>query len=127
MWRYAVDTPLLLETIQWLRALTQESKDSEAIAELSRLEYMRAQLEVNKQRRIELFQNCISITNQSLTINSNDVRGLFWKAAAIGKVAEDALPGRLRVHPRSHRRLRSLPLRVIEKEEKGLVLADRSA
>ena len=33
--------------------------------------------------------SCISITNQSLTINSNDVRGLFWKAAAIGKVAED--------------------------------------
>ena len=89
-WRYAVDTPLLLETIQWLRVLTQESKDSESIAELSRLEYMRAQLEVNKQRRIELFESCITIADRALALNANDVRGLFWKAVAMGKIAEDS-------------------------------------
>ncbi|GKS69946.1 TRAP transporter T-component [Nitrosomonas sp. PY1] len=89
-WRYAVDTPLLLETIQWLRGLTQESKDSEAIAELSRLEYMRAQLEVNKQRRMELLENCIATANRALALNANDVRGLFWKAVTMGKIAEDS-------------------------------------
>ena len=88
-WRYAVDTPLLLETIQWLRELTKNSSESAAIAELSRLEYMRAQLEVNKKRRIELFQNAIAIADRALELDSNDVRGLFWKAAAMGKLAED--------------------------------------
>jgi len=88
-WRYAVDTPLLLETIQWLRDLTKNSNESAAIAELSRLEYMRAQLEPNKKRRIELFQNCIAIADRALKLNGNDVRGLFWKAAAMGKLAED--------------------------------------
>ncbi|MCC8995847.1 MAG: TRAP transporter TatT component family protein [Nitrosomonas sp.] len=88
-WRYAVDTPLLLETIQWLRELTKNSSEPAAIAELSRLEYMRAQLEVNKKRRIELFQNAIAIADRALELDSNDVRGLFWKAAAMGKLAED--------------------------------------
>lgn len=88
-WRYAVDTPLLIETIQWLRDLTKNSSESAAIAELSRLEYMRAQLEVNKKRRVELFQDCIAIADQAIELNGNDVRGLFWKAAAMGKLAED--------------------------------------
>lgn len=88
-WRYAVDTPLLLETIQWLRDLTKNSNESAAIAELSRLEYMRAQLEPNKKQRIESFQNCIAIADRALNLNGSDVRGLFWKAAAMGKLAED--------------------------------------
>ncbi|SDW01495.1 TRAP transporter T-component [Nitrosomonas oligotropha] len=90
VWKYAIDTPLLLNTIDWFRDLTRNSRESAAVAELSRLEFMRAQLELDKNRRIQLFENCIAIANQSLALNANDVRGLFWKAAAMGKMAEDS-------------------------------------
>ncbi|MXS83717.1 hypothetical protein ABD07_11540 [Nitrosomonas oligotropha] len=90
VWKYAIDTPLLLNTIDWFRDLTRNSRESTAIAELSRLEFMRAQLELDKNRRIQLFENCIAIADQSLALNANDVRGLFWKAAAMGKMAEDS-------------------------------------
>jgi hypothetical protein len=40
---------------------------------------------VNKQRRIELFESCIAIADRALALNANDVRGLFWKAVAMGK------------------------------------------
>jgi tetratricopeptide (TPR) repeat protein len=90
VWKYAIDTPLLLSTIDWFRDLTRNSRESAALAELSRLEFMRAQLELDKNRRIRLFENCIAIADQSLVLNANDVRGLFWKAAAMGKMAEDS-------------------------------------
>ncbi|MDV6340317.1 TRAP transporter TatT component family protein [Nitrosomonas sp. Is35] len=90
VWKYAIDTPLLLSTIDWFRDLTRNSRESAAIAELSRLEFMRAQLELDSNRRIQLFENCIAIADQSLALNANDVRGLFWKAAAMGKMAESS-------------------------------------
>ena len=90
VWKYAIDTPLLMETIDWFRDLTRNSRESAAIAELSRLEFMRAQLELDKNRRVQLFENCIAIADQALTLDANDVRGLFWKAAAMGKMAEDS-------------------------------------
>ena len=90
VWRYAIDTPLLVETIDWFRELTRNSRESAAIAELSRLEFMQAQLELDKDRRVQLFENCIAIADQALVLNANDVRGLFWKAAAMGKMAEDS-------------------------------------
>lgn len=90
VWRYAIDTPLLIETINWFRELTRNSRESAAISELSRLEFMRAQLELNKARRVQLFGNCIAIADQALALNADDVRGLFWKAAAMGKMAEDS-------------------------------------
>lgn len=90
VWRYAIDTPLLLQTIDWFRDLTRNSQESAAIAELSRLEFMIAQLERDKNRRVQLFERCIAIADQSLALNANDVRGLFWKAVAMGKMAEDS-------------------------------------
>ncbi len=90
VWRYAIDTPLLVETIDWFRELTQNSGESAAIAELSRLEFMQAQLELDKDRRVHLFESCVAIADQALALNANDVRGLFWKAAAMGKMAEDS-------------------------------------
>jgi len=90
VWRYAIDTPLLLETIDWYRDLTRNSQESAAIAELSRLEFMIAQLERDKNRRVQLFERCIVIADRSLALNANDVRGLFWKAVAMGKMAEDS-------------------------------------
>lgn len=90
VWRYAIDTPLLVETIDWFRDLSRNSQESTAIAELSRLKFMIAQLEMDKERRVQLFERCIAIADQSLALNANDVRGLFWKAAAMGKMAEDS-------------------------------------
>lgn len=90
VWRYAIDTPLLVETIDWFRDLTRNSQESAAIAELSRLKFMIAQLEMDKNRRVQLFERCIAIADQALALNANDVRGLFWKAAAMGKMAEDS-------------------------------------
>lgn len=90
VWKYAIDRPLLVQTIEWFRNLTHNSQDSAAIAELSRLEFMRAQLELDKKRRIQLFENCINVADQALALNEREVRGLFWKAAAMGKVAEDS-------------------------------------
>ncbi|MDE2388010.1 MAG: hypothetical protein KGN35_02825 [Betaproteobacteria bacterium] len=90
VWKYAVDTPLLLKTIDWLRELTEHSPESTAIAELSRLQFMQAQLERNKNRRVQLFENCVAVADRALALNKNDVRGLFWKAAAMGKMAEDS-------------------------------------
>ncbi|AEJ00099.1 hypothetical protein Nit79A3_0192 [Nitrosomonas sp. Is79A3] len=90
VWRYAIDTPLLVETIDWFRDLTRNSQESTAIAELSRLKFMIAQLEMDKNRRVQLFERCIAIADQALALNANDVRGLFWKAAAMGKMAEDS-------------------------------------
>lgn len=90
VWRYAIDTPLLIETIDWFRELTGNSRESAAIAELSRLKFMRAQLELDKARRVQQFDKCIAVADQALALNANDVRGLFWKAAAMGKMAEDS-------------------------------------
>lgn len=89
VWRYAIDKPLLMETIHWFREVTRNSRESAAIAQLSRLEYMHAQLENDKNRRVQLFENCVAIADQALALNANDVSGLFWKAAAMGKIAED--------------------------------------
>lgn len=89
-WKYAIDTPRLVETIDWLRNLTRDSRESAAIAELSRLEFMQAQLERDKKRRAQLFEHCIAVADRALILNANDVRGLFWKAAAMGKMAEDS-------------------------------------
>lgn len=90
VWKYAIDTPRLVETIDWLRNLTRNSRESAAIAELSRLEFMQAQLERDKNRRAQLFEHCIAVADRALTLDANDVRGLFWKAAAMGKMAEDS-------------------------------------
>lgn len=90
VWRYAIDTPLLIETTDWFRELTRDSQESAAIAELSRLEFMQAQLELDKNRRVQLFENCIAIAEQALARNADDVVGLFWKAAAMGKMAGDS-------------------------------------
>lgn len=90
VWKYAIDRPLLVQTIEWFRDLTRDSREPAAIAELSRLEFMRAQNELDKKRRIQLFENCISVADQALALNEKEVRGLFWKAAAMGKVAEDS-------------------------------------
>ena len=90
VWKYAVDTPLLLKTIDWFRELTKDSRESAAFAELSRLQFMEAQLELNKNRRVQLFENCIAVADHALALDARDVRGLFWKAAAMGKMAEDS-------------------------------------
>ena len=87
--RYAIDKPFLMETISWFRDLTQNSRDSAAIAQLSRLEFMNAQLETDKDSRMQLFQNCIVIADQALALDANDIGGLYWKAAAMGKLAKD--------------------------------------
>lgn len=90
VWRYAIDTPLLMETIDWFRGMTRDSRESAAVAELSRLKFMRAQLELDKNRRVQQFEKCIAVADQALALNVDDVRGLFWKAAAMGKMAEDS-------------------------------------
>ena len=90
VWRYAIDTPLLVETIDWFRDLSRNSQESAAIAELSRLKFMIAQLEMDKERRVQLFERCIAIADQAIALNPNDVRGLFWKSVAMGKMAEDS-------------------------------------
>jgi len=90
VWRYAIDTPLLMETIHWFREVTRNSQEAAAIVQLSRLEFMRAQLEMDKKRRIQLFERCIAIADQALALDANDATGLFWKAAAMGKMAEDS-------------------------------------
>ena len=87
--RYAIDKPFLMETIHWLRDLTHSSKEPAAIAQLSRLEFMNAQLETDKNSRIQLFKNCIAIADQALSLDANDIGGLYWKAAAMGKLAKD--------------------------------------
>ena len=90
VWRYAIDTPLLVETIDWFRDLSRNSQESAAIAELSRLKFMIAQLEMDKERRVQLFERCIAVADQAIALNPNDVRGLFWKSVAMGKMAEDS-------------------------------------
>ncbi|WP_374565688.1 TRAP transporter TatT component family protein [Nitrosomonas sp.] len=115
VWRYAVDTPLLVQTIDWFRDLTRNTRESAAIAELSRLKFMRAQLELDKDHRVQLFERCIITANRALTINPNDVRGLFWKAAAMGKMAEDS--GMLNAL-RMLRPMEELLLKVVELDEK---------
>ncbi|WP_304905569.1 TRAP transporter TatT component family protein [Nitrosomonas sp.] len=90
VWRYAIDTPLLVETIDWFRDLSRNSQESAAIAELSRLKFMIAQLEMDKERRVQQFERCITIADQAIALNPNDVKGLFWKAVAMGKMAEDS-------------------------------------
>lgn len=114
VWKYAVDTPLLLKTIDWFRELTRNSTESAALAELSRLKFMQAQLESDKERRVQLFENAIKTADQALALNANDVRGLFWKAAAMGKVAEDSgIINALRML----RPMESMLLKVIELDE----------
>jgi tetratricopeptide (TPR) repeat protein len=114
VWKYAVDTPLLLRTIDWFRELTRNSTESAALAELSRLKFMQAQLESDKERRIQLFENAIETADQALALNANDVRGLFWKAAAMGKIAEDSgIINALRML----RPMESMLLKVIELDE----------
>ena len=90
VWRYAIDTPLLVETIDWFRDLSRNSQESAAIAELSRLKFMIAQLEMDKERRVQLFERCIAVADRAIALNPNDVRGLFWKSVAMGKMAEDS-------------------------------------
>ncbi len=90
VWKYAVDTVLLQQTLHWFRDLTQHTRESAAVAELSRLEFMQAQLERDKRRRLQLFEHCIASADRALMLDSKDVRGLFWKAAAMGKMAEDS-------------------------------------
>lgn len=115
VWRYAVDTPLLVQTIDWFRDLTQDTRESAAIAELSRLKFMRAQLELDKNHRVQLFERCITTADRALMINPNDVRGLFWKAAAMGKMAEDS--GILNAL-RMLRPMEELLLKVVELDER---------
>lgn len=90
VWKYAVDRQLLLETIGWFQEVTQNSRESAAIAQLSRLQFMQAQLETDKDRRLQLFKNCVATADRALALNADDVAGLFWKAAAMGKMAEDS-------------------------------------
>lgn len=90
VWKYATDTPLLLETIDWFSNLTRGAQESAALAELSRLKFMQAQLEPDTNYRVRLFEDAVAIADQSLKLNVNDVRGLFWKSAAMGKIAEDS-------------------------------------
>lgn len=90
VWKYATDTPLLLETIDWFGNLARGAQESAAWAELSRLKFMQAQLEEDKKRRVGLFVDAVGIADQALKLNDSDVRGLFWKSAAMGKIAEDS-------------------------------------
>lgn len=89
VWKYAVDTSLLQQTIQWFRGLTKQTRESAAVAELSRLEFMQAQLERDRQHRLRLFERSVASADRALMLNPEDVRGLFWKAASMGKMAED--------------------------------------
>lgn len=89
VWKYAVDTSLLQQTIQWFRGLTKQTRESAAVAELSRLEFMQAQLERDRQHRLQLFERSVASADRALMLNPKDVRGLFWKAASMGKMAED--------------------------------------
>ncbi|MBY0475963.1 MAG: TRAP transporter TatT component family protein [Nitrosomonas sp.] len=114
-WKYAIDTPLLLETIDWFRDLTRNSRESAALAELARLKFMRAQLELDKHHRVHLFERSIAMADQALALNANDVRGLFWKAAAMGKIAEDS--GMLNAL-RMLRPMEDLLLKVVELDER---------
>ena len=114
VWKYAIDTPLLLETIDWFHGLTLNSRESAAFGELSRLKFMQAQLELSKEHRVRLFEKSIVAADQALALDGNDVRGLFWKAAAMGKIAEDS--GILNAL-RMLRPMESLLLRVVELDE----------
>lgn len=87
--RYAIDKPFLMATIHWLRDLAKNSREPAVIAQLSRLEFMNAQLEIDKNRRIQLFENCVAIADHALALDANDIGGLYWKAAAMGKLAKD--------------------------------------
>ena len=114
-WKYAIDTPLLLETIDWFHDLARNSQESAALAELARLKFMRAQLELDKYHRIQLFEHSIAMADQALMLNDNDVRGLFWKAVAMGKIAEDSgmLDALRMLQP-----MQDLLLRVVELDER---------
>jgi len=114
-WKYAIDTPLLLETIDWFHDLARNSQESAALAELARLKFMRAQLELDKYHRIQLFEYSIAMADQALMLNGNDVRGLFWKAVAMGKIAEDSgmLDALRMLQP-----MQDLLLRVVELDER---------
>lgn len=114
-WKYAIDTPLLLETIDWFHDLARNSQESAALAELARLKFMRAQLELDKYHRIRLFEHSIAMADQALMLNDNDVRGLFWKAAAMGKIAEDS--GMLNAL-RMLQPMQDLLLKVVELDER---------
>ena len=115
VWKYAIDKALLLETTSWFRELTEETRESAALAQLSRLQFMQAQLETNKERRLLLFESCLTTANRALALNADDVVGLFWKAAAMGKMAEDS--GILNVL-RMLRPMEKILLRVISLDEK---------
>ena len=115
VWKYAIDTPLLLETIDWFSNLTRDAQESAALAELSRLKFMQAQLESDTNYRVRLFEDAVAIADQSLKLNANDVRGLFWKSAAMGKIAEDSgVFNALRML----RPMESMLLRVVELDER---------
>lgn len=115
VWKYAVNRTLLLETTNWFRELTEGTRESAALAQLSRLEFMQAQLEANKERRLLLFKSCLATANRSIALNADDAVGLFWKAAAMGKMAEDS--GILNAL-RMLRPMERILLRVISLDEK---------
>ena len=115
VWRWSVDTHHLLETIDWLDELTRNTPESSALAELSRLKFMRAQLETNKRQRIHLFEQSIATADRALNLNPNHTPALFWKAVAMGKIVEDS--GIFKALKRM-RQMEKLLLRVVELDER---------
>ena len=113
--RNAVDRPALLSTITWIKQLAQSTNSPEAIAELARLEYANAEVETEKNKRIELYKGCISTADKALAINADEIGALYWKAAAIGKLSEESgIINALRMT----RPMEQLFLRVIALDEK---------
>ncbi len=88
--RNAVDRSALLATISWISQLVQSTRDATIMAELARLEYANAEVEIEKSKRIELYKTCIDTADKALAINPDEVGALYWKAIAMGKLSEES-------------------------------------
>ncbi|WP_177170283.1 TRAP transporter TatT component family protein [Nitrosomonas marina] len=112
--RNAIDRSALLATIAWIKQLAQTTQAPEVIAELARLQCANAEVENERNKRIELYKSCMDIADRALAIHSNAVVALYWKAVAMGKLSEES--GILNAL-RFMRPMEKLFLRVIELDE----------
>ncbi|SEQ86270.1 TRAP transporter T-component [Nitrosomonas sp. Nm51] len=88
--RNAIDRPALLATITWIKQLAETTQSPEVIAELARLQCANAEVETKRDKQIELYKDCVATADRALTIRSNEIAALYWKAVAIGKLSEES-------------------------------------
>jgi len=87
--RNAIDRPALKATVTWIKHLAQSTGAPSIIAELARLKCANAEVESERNKRMELYQVCMKTADKALSLNTDEVVALYWKAVAMGKLSQD--------------------------------------